>query len=107
MIGVASPEEENEEQKAAIAAAVTKAVDAHFDDEQRHRYSRRLEENALVLLSTDRDRQARITAATCLAIRDSNTKPGSIPFLIQLFAKIAGNLPAPEILQTTDSRPVE
>ena len=73
-----------------------------FNLETRELLAKRLIGNAYILSRTERIQQARIAAATALALQDAQKKITDIPFALELFSRIATAQPSKEA--TTNSQ---
>lgn len=89
-------DEADDETSDKIDDAVRASVKKWFTTEMRERIARRLEENAFVIWHTDREDDARVCAATALALR-SDADILDVPFAVRLFDKLIGSLAGLEL----------
>jgi hypothetical protein len=77
------------------ATIVERVITAQLEPEARRRWERRLEEQAWVLLETDRPAEARLAVAAALALADPERPAHHIPFvraLVERSLEIAGEV---------------
>ncbi len=73
-----------------LARAFRAAADEIFTPEVRAKYKRRLEENAYVLLHTDRAELARVALACALQLAPDGPPPPEIPFVQEIIKRSIG-----------------